>query len=285
MDLRTVLCPVDLTPLSNRAVDLGVALCRRFGARLVLEHNLESRPPAGLAVTWMWAEGRGPAGLTKDREAERELRQLLARLPAGFPREAKLTRGPIDLGVLQVAALLPADLIVMASHGGSSSEHRSLTEAIVEAAPCPVLTLTEGSADAPFLDAAPGASSAAVPVVVPVDFSAHSGATIRYALSFGEAFPVELHFLHVAHGRFHRGDLESDRRQLEALVPESRRGRAQFHVQDGAPADRILRLSGGLGAKLVLMGRHSKTALERLFTPATAREVLHRSSCPVWFVA
>jgi len=32
MHLRTVLCPVDLTPLSNRAVDLGVALCRRFGS-------------------------------------------------------------------------------------------------------------------------------------------------------------------------------------------------------------------------------------------------------------
>ena len=121
--------------------------------------------------------------------------------------------------------------------------------------------------------------------MVPVDFSAHSGATVRYALDFERAFPVELHFLHMTHGRFHRGDLESDRRQLEALVPEGRREGAQFHVQDGAPADGILRLVAGLGAKLVLMGRHSKTALERLFTPATAREVLHRSPCPVWFVA
>ena len=95
---------------------------------------------------------------------------------------------------------------------------------------------------------------------------------------------MKLHFLHVTHGRFHRSDLESDRRQLEALVPEGRREGVQFHVEEGAPADRILRLTVELGAKLVLMGRHSKNALERLFTPATAREVLHRSPCPVWFV-
>ena len=40
----TVLCPVDLGPTSESTVRLGSILCERLGARLVLHHNLDSRP-------------------------------------------------------------------------------------------------------------------------------------------------------------------------------------------------------------------------------------------------
>ena len=45
MPIHTVLCPTDFSPLSQRAVSLAARICRRFGARLVLEHNLDPRPP------------------------------------------------------------------------------------------------------------------------------------------------------------------------------------------------------------------------------------------------
>lgn len=277
MDIRTVLCPIDFTPLSERAVDLAVALCRRFGARLVLEHNLDPRPPAFLSVTWMWTEGHGGADETKAREAERQLRQLLARLPVDLPREAKLTRGPVDMGLLEVANLLPADLIVMGSHGFSNPEHHSLTEQILDGAPCPVLTLTEGCG-AEFL--APGDG---IPALVPVDLSAHSRTTVQQALRLLEQLPLTLHVVHVERPPLEPGDLESDRRRLEALVPESLRSRVWFHVREGEPTQEILKAGRELGAKLILMGCHSKGALERFFSGATARDILHDAPCPVWF--
>jgi len=277
MEIRTVLCPIDFTPLSERAVDLSVALCRRFGARLVLEHNLDPRPPAFLSVTWMWTEGHGGPDETKAREAERQLRQLLARLPADLPREAKLTRGPVDMGLLEVANLLPADLIVMGSHGWSNPEHHSLTEQILDGAPCPVLTLTEGC-KAEFLDA-----TGAIPALVPVDLSAHSRTTVQQALRLLDQLPLTLHVVHVERPPLQPGDLESDRRRLEALVPESLRPRVWFHVREGEPTEQILKAAGELGAKLILMGCHPKGALERFFTGATARDMLHKAACPVWF--
>jgi universal stress protein A len=274
MNIRTVLCPIDFTPLSKRAVDLAVAACRRFGARLVLEHNLDSRPPAFLSVTWMWTEDHGLADETKDHQAEHLLRQLLARLPADLPREAKLTRGPVDIGLLEVAHLLPADLIVMGSHGGSRPEHQSLTEKILDRAPCPVLTLTENS-KVEFLE-----TTEAIPTLVPVDFSAHSRAAVREALTLLECLPLALHVIHVKRPPLDPGD----GRRLEALVPESLRSLVRFHLREGDPAQQILEAARDLGAKLILMGCHRKGVLGRFFRGATAPGILHAATCPVWFV-
>jgi hypothetical protein len=61
MPIRTVLCPTDFTPLSDCAVSLATRICQWYGASLVLEHNLDARPPSFLSVEWMvgGAEGRG----------------------------------------------------------------------------------------------------------------------------------------------------------------------------------------------------------------------------------
>lgn len=279
MDLRTVLCPIDFTPVSARAVALAVSLCRRFGARLVLEHNLDPRPPAFLSVTWMWSEDQ-KSDAAKAQAAEDRLKAALNALPLDVAHEARLTRGPVDLGLAELSRLLPADLLVMGSHGWSSAEHSSLTERLLEAAPCPVLTV--GSVESPgsFLW---GTDAKPVPVLVPVDLSAHSRATAVHALELLERIPLELHFLHIEQGPPEPGDYDSDRRRLEALVPETRRALVTFHIRSGERVDGILRAASDFGAQLILMGCHGKGALERFFTGATATQILHRASCPVWF--
>jgi nucleotide-binding universal stress UspA family protein len=140
-----------------------------------------------------------------------------------------------------------------------------------------VLTLTEGS-QAEFLDA-----DGTIPALVPVDLSAHSRTTVQQALRLLENLPLTLHVVHVERPPLQPGDLESDRRRLEALVPEALRPRVWFHVREGEATDQILKAADELGAKLVLMGCHPKGALERFFTGATARDILHRARCPVWF--
>ena len=56
-----------------------------------------------------------------------------------------------------------------------------------------------------------------------------------------------------------------------------------FHIRSGNRVDQILAAARELDAGLILMGCHGKGALERLLTGATAREILHRAACPVWF--
>ncbi|HET7293515.1 MAG TPA: universal stress protein [Vicinamibacteria bacterium] len=280
MEIRTVLCPIDFTPLSERAVCMAVAICQRFGARLVLEHNLDPRPPAFLSVSWMWTGDHGAADQEKARLGEERLREALERLPSNLAREAKLTRGPVDLGLLEVANRLRADLLVMGSHGWSSAEHHSLTEQILDEAPCPVLTVTQEGTDGSFLATAEGQRAT---VLVPVDLRSHSRTTVAHALELADTLPLSLRLLHVEEGPVESGDLEGDRRRLEALVPEERRASVEFHIRSGQRASEILRAAEELGARLILMGCHPKGAVERFFTGATARDILHRAPCPVWF--
>jgi universal stress protein A len=278
MSIHTVLCPTDFTPLSERTVSLAARICRRFGARLVLEHNLDPRPPSFLSVSWMWTEDRKALDGAHTHEAEARLRAMLDGLDADLPREATLTRGPMDEGLVALARALPADLLVIGSHGSSSAQHHSLTERLLETAPCPLLTLRDGGEPEQLLQG----GDEPVPVLVPLDLSPHSRATAALAVELAARMPLALHFLYVEPHPFEPGYV-GDGSRLEALVPTRLKGQVAFHVRPGKPADEILAAARDVGAQLILMGCHAKGMLERLLTGATAREVLHRAECPVWF--
>lgn len=286
ISIRTVLCPVDFTGVCDREIQAGVEICKRFGSRLVLEHNFDPRPPNYLAVSWMWSEEQEAREKTKAEDADRRLRALFRQIPESIEFEGKLTRGPIDLALLLVAQELSADLIVMASHGRSTPEHRSLTERIIVQAPCPVLALPPAAPDTGLFAGGEGA-----PVVVPVDFSAHSVAAAEFAFALAETLPVELHLVHVESGgtaaqpsakRVRR--LKSCEERLRGLVPQGREDRVTLQVLEGKAADEILSYAEGIGAALLVIGTHPKGAVRRLLTGATSREVLHRSRWPIWFL-
>ena len=143
MDIKTVLCPLDFTELSRRELDLAVDMASRCSARLILEHNVDPQPPGGLAVSWMWRGAHVGQGANREAEAEVRLREVMARLPPEVVCEARLTRGPVDEMLTELARRLPADLLVMGSHGWSVPRHRSVTERVLSHSPCPVLTLAE----------------------------------------------------------------------------------------------------------------------------------------------
>ena len=50
--IRTILCPVDFTAVSEETVHLAANLCRQMKAKLILHHNLGVRPPGFLSVNW-----------------------------------------------------------------------------------------------------------------------------------------------------------------------------------------------------------------------------------------
>jgi universal stress protein A len=292
---KTVLCPVDFSQLSERELHLAVQICRRYGARLIIEHNLDPRPPNYMAVTWMWSESHEGREEDKAAAAQRQLRELLDRLPHDLPREAKLTRGPIDQGLLLLARELPADLIVMGSHGWSTPEHRSLTEQVIVGAPCPVLTLTEGCRDSSLFASEPDAAGEQVPVVVPVDFSRHSLAAMEQAFEMAAELPWRCSLLYVEGRETSGGEAESGRarqrerlekakERLRALVPDALTGRVDLRAVAGVPTDEIVELARRVQAALVFMGTHHKGMLRRLLGGSTSCEVLHKSPCPVWFI-
>ncbi len=278
--IRTVLCPVDFTAASAREVRAGVEVCRRFGARLLVEHNFDPRPPDYLAVTWMWSEEQEVALREKEKAADAQLRALLAQVPPEVPVEGRLTRGPVDLALLVLARELPADLLVMVSHGAASGGHPSVTERIIVQCPCPVLTLPEeGPVDLRL------GNGVELPVVVPVDFSEHSLAAVAYATELAASLNVRLRLLHVEGHHWSAADRRQEAEErLRALIPENLAESASATVLGGKPVESILEFAAAAHAGLILMGTHRKGAVEKLLTGATACAVLHRSRWPVWFV-
>jgi len=285
LDIRTILCPVDFSPLSDRTLQVAAALCRRFDARLVLHHNLDARPPGFLSVNWMWSEDHEDQAAAAAAAAPERVQRLLAALPEDIEGEARLTRGPLDRALREVAERLPADLIVMGSHGWSNSEHRSVTEKLISKASCTVLTTNEDCDPEKLFRPRPGQEVEKLSVLVPIDLAPGSEEALVFVDAMG-TMPHEVHVLHVLEGAADDPDsaaLEA-RDRVRELIPDDLKDRAFIEVRFGVAGEEILRLAEEKGALFIVMAAHPKGLLSRFLFGDTALEVLHDSPCPVWFV-
>ncbi len=142
MKFRRILAPTDFSPLSERGVAEGASLARSFGAELVLLHVVE---PAVIAGDLYGAS----AMATVIEELQGTARLALARAVAKMKKRRQRCRGVVANGgaattIVDTAARLRADLIVLATHGRSGFSRLllgSVAERVVRTAACPVLTL------------------------------------------------------------------------------------------------------------------------------------------------
>jgi nucleotide-binding universal stress UspA family protein len=291
LEIRNVLTPVDFTPASQREMALAVEICQLFGARLVLHHNRNGAPP-GFSRAWDWGVEHH---LEERPPAERALRELLASLPAGLVAEARISDGQVVPALMHLARRLPADLMVLASHGCSTEDHASVAERVIAEAPCPVLTLRDCEGEQrPLFQ---GRESTAV--LVPTDFSSAARQALELAFELARKLSLRLHLLHVvpAGGRLADPALAGEdeatgssatelaaRRRLGGLVPADLEQQVELHVAKGEPGAGILLAAIAIGAELIVMGEHSRALLQRWLTADTARELLHRAPCPVLYV-
>ncbi len=294
MQLRTVVCPIDFTPLTDFEMRLAVEVCETFDARLVLHHNLATAGP-GFAKAWEWDEAHQAP--KSEPDAERRLAALLEQLPESLRArsEARVSRGAMGLELLHLIRELKADLLLLGSHGWTSEDHASLSEQLIESSPCPVLTFQEGCGERPFrLRGAAGEH-----VLVPTDFSDSAADAVAYAFELARAAPLSLDLLHVQSGRVAShvpldGLVETApspqstaalaRRRLEELIPADLAEQVSCHVETGAADDGIVMAAKRYGSELIVMGEHARGFFKRYFTRSTARQLLHRAPCPVWFV-
>jgi nucleotide-binding universal stress UspA family protein len=273
-DTRIVLCPIDFTDLSRRELALATEVCAAFGARLVLHHNIAEIAP-GLTREWEWDQ-YNQAGYIGGDETEARLRALLDALPDGVAGEAMVSRGPVGSVLLDMAARLPADLVVLGYHELKNLDHASVTERMLDECRSPLLVLHEDAAIDRFrLRGAP------LPVVVSTGLGTASTAVTDYAFALARQAPLQLHLLHVAAGDAAR---DAALAQLRALVPADLAGQVTCHAQEGQTIDGIVALAARLGAGFVLMGEHARHWLRDLFVRDTARAMLGRAACPIWYV-
>jgi universal stress protein A len=141
--LQTILVPTDFSPQAAAALEFAVALAQRANAALHLVHVDDfvsyALPVPGIAVA---------GGVLADLRAGLNERLTALRsevLTAGVRQaEATLLEGRPYMEIVRLAEALPADLIVMGTHGRGGFSHLmlgSVAERVARAAPCPVIAV------------------------------------------------------------------------------------------------------------------------------------------------
>ncbi|MEE9905646.1 universal stress protein [Chlorobium sp.] len=136
--IRTILCPVDFSDASKKAVRYAHEFAVSMGASMFLLNVVEPRPMAvDLSLNYIPLEEDLEKASTEDLDA---LKQGL--LDEGLKVESTVEIGnPADV-ILEKAADLDVNLIIMGSHGKKGLSRLimgSVAETVVRKANCPVL--------------------------------------------------------------------------------------------------------------------------------------------------
>ncbi len=281
--IRTVLCPVDFSPATDRQVDVAADLSRALGARLVLHHNLNSMGTVA-SVGWMWhADHRPPS----PEQVAGRLQECLTRVSDGLQTEARITQGPSSQTVLAEIETVGADLVVLSTYGAPDDERASITEEVLKSSGRAVLVLHDAGLERHTPHFAANTENGQV-VLVPTDLTPESKAAVAVGCELARRLPINLHLLHLLpHGSHKRSDytglVEQARAEMKALVPDDI-VRVQLRVEDGDPAAGIIRVAGQLSADCIVMGEHTRAPIRRWLSRDTSQGVLREAPCPVWYV-
>ena len=142
MSMQRILCPTDFSDASAHATEHAVAIARWYGARITMLHVYPTvRRPPTLPVP----DGGAAHGPTAaDLEALGDQTAAAVAANAGVTVQVSVAAGDPVSAIVEQAGTMPADLIVMGTHGAGGFQHLilgSVTEKVLRKAPCPVLTV------------------------------------------------------------------------------------------------------------------------------------------------
>ncbi|MDX2166555.1 MAG: universal stress protein [Deltaproteobacteria bacterium] len=141
-----ILAPTDFSAASRPALDEALALARRWHARLVLLHVIE---PIVQAYAWATDLAGGEIYVIEPEELQPEWDALLAGLDrSGVTVETQTIKGDVASTVAAAAKALPADLVILATHGRTGLAHAllgSVAEGVARAVEGSVLSVRTGA--------------------------------------------------------------------------------------------------------------------------------------------
>lgn len=299
-----ILVPLDGSPLAEAILPEVVDLARHHGAEVLLLRVALVHTLPGVDQT--------EAQVRAVEEAEGYLAEVERRLAAqGVPVSGAVRYGRAVEEILDHAESKRADLIAMSTHGRSGIRRfmlGSVAEAVLRAAPVPVLLLRGKASAAAWREA--GVSPAArqrpvelaAPVIhhilCPVDFSETSERAMAYAGALAGRFGADLTVLHVVYdpldvtcSHIPHPPLEQLREEMireaeHTLHSRVRRAlrflpRAKTAVVAGPPFRQIIRYAREHHVDLIVMGTQGLSGLDRLIMGSTAERVVRTAPCPV----
>jgi len=293
-EIKRILCPVDFSDASRHAIDHAITIAGWYKSRITALH---AHNPILLPVASLELAGYREESESEDAEFKRLQADLAASvqpaIAAGLGVDVRIESGPPTAQILDCAAALPADLIIIGTHGVGGFEHLilgSVTEKVLRKAACPVLTVpprVRATSKLPFKR-----------LLCPVDFSDPSLAALQFSFSLAQESDAELTILHVLEWpiedeplvtrpftvpEYRRYREEDATKRLEGLVPNEVRDwcRPITRLGHGKAYREILGMATEDSVDLIVMGVHGRNALDLMLFGSTTNQVVRRATCPV----
>lgn len=266
LTIDRILCPVDFSEFSRRALQYAISLARHFRAQLFVQHTAEI--PQGLLMA-----GAEPS-VIQEWSAQlprfkRDIQQVLA--DTGIePSEARVVvnEGPILDRILETVSTQHIDLLVMGTHGHRGFSRLvlgSVAEATIHQAPCPVLVVSRTEPGFAFPDQPDKVQLKTI--LLATDFSAHSDRALLYALQWACEWAAKVVVVHAVpvtsmvdlfpeYNPYFERQAASAWEKLRHLVPSTVEQwcEVSYDVRHGNPKDEILKAAEERNADLIVLG-------------------------------
>jgi nucleotide-binding universal stress UspA family protein len=225
-----------------------------------------------------------------------DMREMAERVLGGLDGVRLVTLEGDPAGtIVDQAVAIPADVVVMGTHGRSGFERLligSIAEKVVRKAPCPVLLVP------PHMTSEPPAEVRFKRILCAMDFSDSSMQAFGFALDLARQADGAVTLLHalewlpdhepVAHDHFdvpeyRRYLVEAAEQRLQALVAgESQTwSRIEPEVVVGRAYRAILQHASETPADLIVMGAQGRGGLGLTLFGSTTEQVIRAATCPV----
>jgi nucleotide-binding universal stress UspA family protein len=296
IEISDILCPIDFSECSRRALDYAITIARWYGSRVTALHVYTAWPVVDVlpvpAVGSLQPKALADIG---SGELLQRLRAFIDQHPADDVRIEALVQDAANVyrEILARADATDADLIVIGSHGRSGFEQLligSTTEKVVRKAHCPVMVVPRR------FEGEPTGAAHFKRILCPVDFSGSSTAALTSAISLAQESDAELTVLHVVEiptgmyepagfdvAAFLRATEGASAARLRELIPNTVRTSCTVDtvVAEGRAAHEILRVAADRHVDLIVMGVRGRGALNLLVFGSNTHHVIRSAACPV----
>ena len=296
MTLKNILVPLDGSRLAETVLPLAALLAKQNKARLILFHVLEQNPPDKV---------HGDRHLVDQPEAAAYLRQVSQELDPEITVDHHLhssAEKDVARSIVEHSREMGVDLIVMCAHGQSGIQKRifgSIAQEVLNQGDVPVLLLSPEKE-------LQSESCKCQCILVPLDGNPDHEAGLDMAIELSQTCKASLHLVMVVP---ELSTLPGEQAASAVLLPSATLAlldmsceEGEFYlaelmgkllekdiavtgeVQRGDPAKQIVRAAKDFQADMIVLGTHSKTAMDAFWSGSVTPKIATQTHLPLLLV-
>jgi len=301
LNIQNIIVPIDFSKMSVQAIQIAKQLARRFGASIHLAHVRQFNYAADLMapVPPMVPFAFTPYEHDAARSVLKELEEVASECGVSSASCDVLSGAPPFDEICRLGHTIPADLIVMPTHGRTGLKHvflGSTAERIVQHSSCPVLVTRGNSAQSKN-----GSRFRVKTILVPVDFSSCSREGVRYAIAFANEFGAQIILVHATYLGYvyssegtaiydipglQRAARQTAERKMREFLRSVNFGAVKYQTAftDGSPVTDICAFAKDHDVDLIITSTHGFTGFTHVLIGSIAEQVVRHAPCSVLVV-